>query len=43
MERGRCRNTQADAEAPERLDINVTTLLEDRYNTDDLEARAQAP
>ena len=43
MERGRYRNIQADAEAPERLDINATTLLEDRYSTDDLAARAQAP
>ena len=43
MERGRYRNIQADAEAPERLDINATTLLEDRYSTDDSAARAQAP
>ena len=35
MERGRYRNIQADAEAPERLDINATTLLEDRYSMDD--------
>ena len=43
MEHGRYRNTPVAAEAPEWLDINATTLSEDRYNTDDLAARARAP